>query len=150
VAELSDEDVVKRFDGHPVTRDSAAFYRGWLEHELRMNRCGDCGTWHHPPRPICPQCWSTNVQPTPVRGAGTIHLLVLLYQGPSADGVDYRTPHPVVTVELDEQPGLRFTSTVVGSDNDDIAIGERVALGWVERAGLPYPVFRLARAAVGP
>ncbi|CAB4364073.1 MAG: hypothetical protein F2681_08705 [Actinobacteria bacterium] len=46
-------------------------------------------------------------------GNGTIHLAVFLHQGPPAEGVDYSTPYPVVTVELDEQPGLRFTGTPV-------------------------------------
>jgi hypothetical protein len=70
-------------------------------------------------------------------------MFVLLHQGPPAEGVDYSTPHPVVTVELDEQPSLRFTSTVVGSPNEAIAIGTRVTLDWLERDGAPMPVFRL-------
>jgi uncharacterized OB-fold protein len=50
----------------------------------------------------------------------------------------------VVTVELDEQPGLRFTSTVVDANHDDIVIGARVTLAWIQRDGRPFPVFRLA------
>jgi len=58
--------------------------------------------------------------------------------------VDYATPYPVVTVELDEQVGLRFTATVVDAPNEAIAIGERVELTWIDRAGVPVPAFRLA------
>ena len=61
--------------------------------------------------------------------------------------MDYSTPYPVVTVELDEQEGLRFTSTIVGSTNDEILIGERVELDWIDRAGTPLPVFRLSKEA---
>jgi uncharacterized OB-fold protein len=75
---------------------------------------------------------------------------VFLHQGPPAEGVSYSTPYPVVTVELDEQQGLRFTSTVVGATNDDIRIGERVQLDWIERGGAPLPVFRLASRATAP
>jgi uncharacterized OB-fold protein len=114
-----------------------------------VNRCADCGAWHHRPKPICPQCWSKHVVPTRVSGHGTIHLLILLHQGPPAEGVDYSTPHPVVTVELDEQPGLRFTSTVVGTAADDLAIGQRVVLDWTERDARPYPVFRVTTDAGG-
>jgi hypothetical protein len=78
-----------------------------------------------------------------VSGTGTIHLATFLHQGPPAEGVDYSTPYPIVTVELDEQPGLRFTSTVVGGAPDEIEIGRRVELDWIERAGVPLPVFRL-------
>jgi uncharacterized OB-fold protein len=143
---ISDDELVTRFAGHPLDLDSAAHYRGRLERRLLVHRCGACGTWHHPPRPICPVCWSTDVVATEVAGTGTIHLAIFLHQGPPAEGVDYTTPYPVVTVELDEQPGLRFTSTVVGAPNDTITMGGRVTLDWIERAGAPLPVFRLADA----
>jgi hypothetical protein len=110
-------------------------------------RCSDCGTWHEPPKPRCPECWSTNVVPTPVSGRGTIFMAIFLHQGPPAPGVDYATPYPVVTVELEEQPGLRFTSTVVGAANDDIVIGTPVTLDWLDREGVPVPAFRLATGA---
>lgn len=140
---VSDEDLVRLFPGHGVSHDSAAHFRGRLERRLLINRCGDCGTWHHPPQPFCPKCWSTGIEPAAVRGTGTIHLLVLLHQGPPAPGVDYAAaPYPVATVELDEQPGLRFTATVAGQ----VQIGDRVALGWAERAGVPLPVFHVAGA----
>jgi uncharacterized OB-fold protein len=49
----------------------------------------------------------------------------------------------VVSVELDEQPGLRFTSTVVDAPLDEIRIGRRVRLAWRERGDAPLPVFEL-------
>lgn len=139
----TDEELLARFPGHPLDHDTAAHYRGRLERRLLLNRCADCARWHHPPKPICPSCWSTDVRATEVAGTGTIHLAIFLHQGPPAEGVDYSTPYPVVVVELDEQLGLRFTSTVVGSPNDQITIGERVILDWIDRAGTPLPAFRL-------
>lgn len=141
MASLTDEELVDRLPDVLVDPDTAAFYRGWLERELLLNRCADCGTWHHPPKPVCPECWSDDVRPTPVSGRGTIHLLIWLRQGPPADGVDYTTPHPVATVELVEQPGLRFTSTVVGARMDEVTIGDPVELTWIERGGEPFPAF---------
>ena len=58
----------------------------------------------------------------------------------------YAGPHPVVTVELVEQPALRLTSTVVDCATDDIAIGMQVELTWIERDGVPFPAFRPASA----
>ena len=69
-------------------------------------------------------------------------MLMFLHQGPSADGVDYRTPHPVVTVDLDEQEGLRFTTAGVSPDDGEITIGDRVELDWIVRSGHPFPVWR--------
>lgn len=145
--EVTDEQLAELFRGQPIDHDTAAVFRGRLDHQLLVHRCDDCGTWHQPPKPICPRCWSAAVTPTPVHGGGTIFMAIFLHQGPPAEGVDYTVPHPVVTVELDEQEGLRFTSTVVGARNADIRIGRRVELDWIERAGAPLPVFRLAPGA---
>jgi uncharacterized OB-fold protein len=142
--DISDSQLWELFKGSGVDRDSAPHFRGRLERRLLINRCDDCGKWHHAPRPVCPACLSARLSATEVSGAGTIFLTVFLHQGPPAEGVDYSTPYPVVTVELDEQPGLRFSSTVIGSSNEEIRIGRRVSLDWVDRAGAPLPVFRLA------
>lgn len=146
-AGITDEELVVRFSGERIDHDSKEVYRGRWRRQLLVNRCNDCGVWHQPPRPICASCWSTNVTPTEVSGRGTIYMAIFLHQGPPATGVDYRTPHPVVTVDLDEQEGLRLTSTVVGSRNDEITIGRRVELDWIERDGVPMPVFRLSSHA---
>lgn len=142
--EETDEQLLERYPGVQLDHTNKHFYRGLLHQELRLNRCQQCGWWHHRPKPICPRCWSKDVVATPVTGAGTIHLLIKLHQGPPAEGVDYSTPRPVATVELDEQEGLRFTSAVVGTTPDEVAVGERVRLDWTERDGRPYPVFRVA------
>ena len=141
---VSNDELVQRFPGERITHDNAAHYRGRLERQLLVNRCDDCGVWHAPSKPVCPACWSSNLTFTPVSGNGTIYMNIFLHQGPPAPGVDYATPYPVVTVELEEQEGLRFTSTVVDADNADIAIGKSVRLEWRERSGSPMPVFVLA------
>lgn len=93
---------------------------------------------------MCPACWSWNITAEPVVGRGVIALVTWLHQGPPAPGVDYaEAPHPVVAVELEEQPGLRITSTVVDADRDAIVVGARVGLDWMDRDGVPAPVFRL-------
>jgi uncharacterized protein len=146
--EPSNDELVQRFPGEPITHDNADHYRGRLRRQLLLNRCTDCGGWHAPPKPVCPECWSSRVEATPVTGNGTIFMAIFLHRGPTAPGVDYSTPYPVVTVELEEQEGLRFTSTVVGTRNDEIRIGEPVRLEWIDRAGVPYPVFALRDSAL--
>jgi uncharacterized protein len=144
---ISDDDLVKSYPGQPITHDNAEHYRGRLDHRLLLGRCRSCRRWQSPPKPVCPHCWSFDVESAPVSGDGTIFMAIFLHQGPPAPGVDYSTPYPVVTVELDEQPGLRFTATMMGADRDAIRIGARVRLGWIDRAGAPVPVFELSEAA---
>ena len=140
---LSDAELVDAYAPLTVDRDTADFYRGWLAHELRVNRCTACGHRFLPPRPLCPKCWSWSIDTEPVSGRGTIFLLFLLHQGPQAPGVDYTSgPYPVATVELQEQAGLRFTSTVVDAHANSLMVGQPVELAWIERNGVPFPAFR--------
>jgi len=143
-ADPSDLELVEAYAPLVVDRDTADFYRGWLARELRAPRCQACGHRFLPPRPVCPRCWSTDVPLETVSGRGTIFLCMLLHQGPPAPGVEYaQGPYPVVTVELEEQVGLRFTSTVVGTPPGDLAVGQAVTLGWIDRNGVPFPAFRV-------
>ena len=144
--ELTDTELVDRFAHAVVDHDNKDFYRGLLAHELRVNHCGSCGRYHQPPRPMCPWCWSWDVTPTAVSGHGTVHLLMKLHQGPPAPGVDYsKGPHPVVTVELVEQESVRYTSTLINCSLEDMHIGLPVQLTWIERRGVPFPVFEPAK-----
>ena len=141
---IDDATLVERFPWVQIDHDTKHMFRGWLDERLLIKRCGDCDRFHHPPKPICPECWSSNLTPTEVSGRGVIHLAMFLRQGAPAPDVDYQKgPHPVVTVALEEQEGLRFSSTVVGSPLEDISIGHAVELDWIERYGSPFPVFRL-------
>jgi uncharacterized protein len=109
---VTDVEVLNHFPAAPIDHDNIAYYRGLLERRLLINHCADCGQWSQPPRGMCPSCWSDSVVPEPISGSGTIHLLILLHQGPLADGVDYTPAYPVAVIELAEQPGLRLTATL--------------------------------------
>jgi uncharacterized OB-fold protein len=148
ISEVSDEDLFGRLPRTRITHDNKALYRGWLQQRLLLNRCDDCGRWHNPPKPLCPDCWSTKITPTPVSGRGTLHLLIKLHQGLPADGVDYGAgPHPVATVELEEQPGLRYTSTLIGCELSQMRLDMPVELTWIHREGAPFPVFQPAETS---
>jgi uncharacterized OB-fold protein len=77
--------------------------------------------------------------PTAVSGEGAVYMVSRHHKVPPTPGVDPSRPHPVVTVELAEQDGLRFTSTMANGSSTEI--GAPVRLAWVERHGAPYPVF---------
>jgi uncharacterized OB-fold protein len=132
-------EVLAAFPGERIDADNLGYYAGLLERRLLVNRCEECGTWHQPPSSICPSCWSERVAPTEVSGRGTVHLAIFLHQGP---GVDPGAPYPVVTVELEEQEGLRHTSTVVDCPKESLVVGLPVEVHWVDRDGQPFPAFK--------
>ena len=142
----NEDDLLAAFPGVRVDHDNAAHYRGLLDRRLLINRCEDCATWHHPPRPVCPGCWSSNVVPHDVAGTGTVALVTILRQGPRQPGVDYQHGHVLVAIELDEQPGLRVSGTVVGVPGEQIEVGNRVRLVWTDiEGGVPRPDFEVIR-----
>ncbi len=141
-----EQELLAAFPAARIDHDNAAHHRGLLQRRLLVNRCTDCGTWHQPPRPVCPACWSSSVRAEEVAGTGTVALLTILRQGPRRPGVDYAQGHALVAVELDEQPGLRVAGTVVGIAADRVRLGDRVRLVWTEIDGQPpRPDFEVVR-----
>lgn len=61
-----------------------------------------------------------------------------------------RLPYVVVLVELDEQPGLRLPSRIIGAPIDSIHVGLRVRAELVPLAGGDFtiPIFRAELATV--
>ena len=138
----SDETVLARYPGIRLDNVNKNYYRGLLSRLLMLGRCADCGSWHTPLRPRCPQCWSESVQLVPASGQGCVHLLTRLYQGPPSPDVDYAAPWPLAAIELVEQPGLRVVGTIVDCPTDGLRIGLPVSLTWITRDGAPWPAFR--------
>lgn len=139
--EIDDVEVFRSFPGMPITPDSVEIFRSRLRGELGAMRCRTCGRWHLPARSLCPGCWSNDVRPERLSGAGTVALRIVLHHGPPDDAIDYTAGHCVVAVEVDEQEGLRVTGSVPPEHSAAVAIGTRVKLEWTERNGVPAPVF---------
>jgi uncharacterized OB-fold protein len=134
-------DLVAAHPDWQIDHDNKWLYAGYDEELVLVQRCAACGRWQHPPRPICSTCWSPDVVPTPVAGRGTVYLsTVYRALDPVLGGVE-PDGACVVTVELDEQPGLFVTSRFVGAPQPPI--GAPVVLRFVERSGAPFPVFEL-------
>lgn len=136
------QDLLDAFPSARIDNDNAAYFRGLLQQRLLINRCNECHHWHHPPRPICPKCWSDFVTATEVAGTGSVALVTVLRQGRPEPGVDFSNGHALAAVELDEQPGLRIASTILGPAATEVTVGQRVKLVWRSIEGRsPRPDF---------
>ncbi len=143
---ITDDELLAALPRTYISHDNKEYYRNLLDRRLCANRCRDCGRWHHPPRPLCPDCLSWNVELRELGGRGTVALLTWIHQGPNV--IDGR-PYPIIAVELDEQEGLRITATIVAVDTDAEVLGARVQLTWIERQGVPLPAFTIVGEGVG-
>jgi uncharacterized OB-fold protein len=121
-----------------VTDDNAVFWEAADSGRLVAQRCVACGALRHPPRPMCPQCHSLDVEAATLSGFGTVYSYAILHH-PQNPVFDY----PVLAVLVDLDEGIRLVSNIVGVDKDDIAIGMRVKAEFALTAGdHQVPVFR--------
>jgi len=105
----------------PLGHDNQWWWEGVAAGELRIQRCKDCGTLRHPPRPMCGKCQSIAWDWIVSKGAGTVHSFTVLHH-PPVPGYEY--PLPVALVDLDE--GTRIVANVAGCAPGEIRIGMRV------------------------
>lgn len=106
-----------------ITDRNRHFWTGGRDGELRFLRCGACGTWVHPPAPVCPSCHGDDLGVEAVSGRARVATYTVNHQawmpGPEL-------PYVVAIVELPEQEGLRLTTNLVEVDVADVRIGMEV------------------------
>ena len=130
-----------------LTQDNSFFFEGARQHKLLIQRCAECGTLRHPPRPSCANCRSFDWDTVTASGRGTIYSYVVNHY-PKVPAFDY--PLVVALVELEE--GTRLVANVSGITPDTVAIGTAVQVGFEAFDDvLTLPVFRpvVASAASG-
>lgn len=123
-----------------LTQDNSFFFEGAKRHELLIQRCTNCGTLRHPPRPSCANCRSFEWDAATASGRGTVYSFVVNHY-PQVPAFDY--PLVVALVELEE--GTRLVANVSGITPAEMAIGLPVVADFVEfDEDLTLPVFRPA------
>jgi uncharacterized protein len=121
-----------------LTQDNAFWFEGARQHRLLIQRCKQCGTLRHPPRPMCAECRSYEWDVVDASGRGTVYSFVVNHY-PQVPAFDY--PLAVGLIELEE--GTRLVANVIGIDPGDIRIGMPVEVEWVDHdPDLTLPVFR--------
>ncbi|TDD32646.1 DNA-binding protein [Nonomuraea terrae] len=101
-----------------VNQDTAFFWEGAKQGELRIQRCADCGALRHPPGPMCPACRSTARTHAVATGRGTLHSFVV-HHHPPVPGREL--PFVVGVVELPE--GVRIVGNVVDCPIEKVEVG---------------------------
>ena len=123
-----------------LTHDNAFFFEGTKAGQLLVQRCTECGTLRHPPRPACAQCGCFDWDTVAASGRGTVFSYVVVHH-PQVPGFPY--PLPIAVVELEE--GTRLVADLVGVGPDEVRIGMPVTAELVPVDDeLTLPMFRPA------
>lgn len=99
--------------------DSAPFWEGCEQGELRVQTCGECGRMRFPPRPMCPWCQSFDHEWKAVSGRATVWSFVIPHP-PLLPAYQEFAPYNVIVVELDEDPTIRMVGNLVASEHQPI------------------------------
>jgi uncharacterized OB-fold protein len=121
-----------------VTDENRFFWTSGADGRLRFLRCEECGTYVHPPSPICPDCLSKALDPAAVSGRATVATFTVNHQ-PWIPGYD--PPYVIAIVEIDEQPSVRLMTNIVGCPPEAVRIGMPVQVTFEEYEDVWLPHF---------
>ena len=126
-----------------VTDQNRHFWTGGAEGKLQFLHCRPCGTWVHPPAPVCPECLSRDVSASAVSGRASVVTVTLNHQ-PWVPAPDH--PYAIAIVEIEEQPGLRLMTNVVNCPPEAVRIGMPVRVVFEPHGDVYVPLFEPAGA----
>ena len=121
-----------------VSPDTTFFWEGTARHELRIQRCGGCGTLRHPPGPMCPVCGFARPGYDVAAGTGEVYSYVVHHHPPVPGR---QLPIVIALIQLTE--GVRLVGELLDVSPERVRIGLPVRVTFTEVDGdLTLPAWR--------
>lgn len=118
--------------------ETAFFWTSGADGVLRIQRCGSCTAYQHPPLPRCAKCGSEHVAPEAVSGKGRVASYTVNHER-WVPGLE--VPFLYAVIELDEQAEL-YVFTNLLTPVDSARIGQRVSVEFQQHDDVWLPMFR--------
>jgi uncharacterized OB-fold protein len=99
--------------------------------ELCFLCCESCGTYVHPPAPVCPKDYARDLNWKSVSGKARVATYTLNYQQ-WLPGFD--PPYMIAVVEIEEQPSVRLMTMLVNCEPEDVRTGMPVRVTFEHRS----------------
>jgi uncharacterized OB-fold protein len=123
------------------TPETAHFWDGCAQRELRLQWCARCEAHFFYPRPACPTCGlDDQVSWQRASGRGTLHSYVISHL--PTPGFEAGMPIVIAVVELVEGPRMMTNIVGIEPDPDQLVIDMPVVVDFEERESGVVPVFR--------
>jgi uncharacterized OB-fold protein len=105
----------------PTSRpESAEFWQGLLDGEIRLQRCDVCRRVQFYPRPACRYCGATELTWETLSGSAELYTYTVIHRAPF-EAFAGDVPYVLAVAELAEGP--RLLTTIVDVDPEDVRIG---------------------------
>lgn len=112
-----------------------SFHKFLNEEKLMGSKCKKCGTLFLPPRPVCFECYSREMEWVEMKGKGKLLTFTVIYVGPPwmvAEGYDRKHPYASGVVELEE--GVRIDARIEGintTNPETVKIGTPLTVDFI-------------------
>ena len=113
-------------------------YKQFLNEDKLMGcKCKGCGTLYLPPRPLCIECYSSDMEWVEMKGKGKLVAFTAISVGPPymvAEGFDRKNPYCVGVVEL--EGGVKIDARIEGVDTknpETIKVGISLTVKFLHR-----------------
>jgi uncharacterized OB-fold protein len=107
------------------TKETAEFWAGCKQHELRLQRCASCGRYQFPPQSFCRHCSGDKLSWVVSSGRGKVLSYTVVHWSPNpAYAAD--APYSLALIQLDEGP--RMLTNIVGYSPGEVRIGMEVTV----------------------
>ncbi len=108
---------------------------------LMGSKCTSCGKFMLPPRPLCPECGSTNLEAYKYKGTGTLKTNTMIHV--PLTRFQEICPYIVGIVELDECVDI---SGLILCDEKGIQIGEKMEAVYLKNEDQTVLAFKSVQA----
>lgn len=122
-----------------VLPDTEFYWTSGKSGQLRVQECSSCSTLIHPPKPMCPECRSTESDIRIVSGRGMLFGFTLNERF-AIPGVS--APYVVAEVALEEDPRVRLTTRIVDANPADLVLGMQMEVVFEQNDDVWLPLFR--------
>jgi uncharacterized protein len=119
------------------TRETKPYWEGCKAHQLKIQRCAECGHHQFYPRIYCTKCMSDRVEWVEASGRAKVLSYTIVHR-PVSPAFKEEIPYVVALVTLDEGPTM-MTNLVRYAPNQ-LAIGMPVVVtfeDWTEEISIP-------------
>ena len=110
-----------------VNADTRPFWDGCKEHELRFQKCTDCGHVRWPPSMICPECHADQTEWIRADGKGVVYTFAVYHRAFHPAFKD-DLPYVAAVVELEEGPHL--LTNIIGCKPETVRCDMPVEVSW--------------------
>ena len=122
-----------------ATADTVFFWEGCGNHQLRFQKCDECGHVRWPASIICPKCHSIKTSYIVSEGEGEIYSFVI-YHAVFNSNFKNKVPYVVAVVRLKEGPHL--LTNIVDCDFAKLRCGRKVKVVWRKIGEVTVPCFQ--------